>query len=317
MKTFLTTLSLAAYLALPARAECTMAPDDKAWVEAALTAWRVAEHELLKLDAAPLPLIVTADTACRYEGRPGQDGAVDWRAEAHEGAIRLPGGGDVPVGPVSFAAPASADAPGFFVMTLPSVWQAAGVNSELGLTELMDGVMLHEIMHTRQFPFVEPLLKALNAPDDLTDDSLQARWKDDAAYVAAFEAERDALFAAAAAADDEAARAGAAEALRLMRARRDAYFTGEDDVWAAYDDIFLTMEGLGQWIAYAWVARVRPEMSRDALLTAVRRGGKHWSQDEGLALFLVIDRLVPDWQSRAFAQTPEFAEALLARAAGE
>ena len=310
-------LSLAASLILPAGAQCAMSPEDKAWVEVSLSNWRVAERELLRLEPAPMPLILVADATCVYQALPDADGRADWRSEPHHGAVPLPGGEQVPLGPLSFAAPASGDAAGFLVMTLPSVWRAAGVDSEIGLSALMDGVMLHEIMHTRQFEFIAPKLTALNAPDDLDDDSLQARWKDNAAYVAAFEAERDALFAAALASDDEDARAKAAEALSLMRARRERFFVGADATWAAYDDIFLTMEGLGQWIAYAWYVRTRPEMTPDAIRAVVRRGGKYWSQDEGLALFLVIDRLVPGWQAYGFATEPDFAEALLARAAGE
>jgi hypothetical protein len=37
-----------------------------------------------------------------------------------------------------------------------------------------------------------------------------------------------------------------------------------------------------------------------AALPGMRRGGRHWSQDEGLAIFLLIDRLVPGWQARVF-----------------
>ncbi|MFT3809289.1 MAG: hypothetical protein QM698_05175 [Micropepsaceae bacterium] len=317
MKPLLVLVASLSFLAAQARAECVMAPDDRAWAETALANWRIAERELLHLAPAPLPLIVVADGACTYQGTMDAGAAITWRAEPHEGEIVLPGGARVPPGPVSFASPAADGAPAFFVMTLPSVWAAAGGTSELGLTALMDGVMLHEIMHTRQFDLMAPKFATLDAPDDLDDDSLQARWKDDAAYVAAYEAERDALFAAAAATGDAEARTKAAEALASMRARRANFFAGPDAVWAVYDDIFLTMEGLGQWVAYAWFARERSDLNGDALLAAVRRGGRHWSQDEGLALFLVIDRLVPDWQAHAFAAEPEFAEALLARAAGE
>ena len=53
-----------------------------------------------------------------------------------------------------------------------------------------------------------------------------------------------------------------------------------------------TMEGLGQFTMYAWMidpkgGRVLPQTA----LTGVRRGKKSWSQDEGLALFLVLNNL--------------------------
>ena len=33
-------------------------------------------------------------------------------------------------------------------------------------------------------------------------------------------------------------------------------------------------------------------------------GTRWWSQEEGLALFLVLDRLLPDWPDRAFSANP-------------
>jgi hypothetical protein len=46
----------------------------------------------------------------------------------------------------------------------------------------------------------------------------------------------------------------------------------------------------------------------------VRRGGRQWSQDQGLALLLVVDRLLPGWQQRAFRDPDWRAERLLAAA---
>jgi hypothetical protein len=204
-------------------------------------------------------------------------------------------------------------------MSLPSVWRAAGVTSEIGLERLMDGVLIHEIMHTRQFYFVEPRLKALTRryglPDDLDDDSLQAAFEKTPAYVSDYEAERDLLFAAAAAPDTAEAKRLGRLALEKLRSRRARWFTGDNEKWAELDEVFLTMEGAGQWAAYAWYTdpgggRLAPATA----LRAVRRGGRSWSQDKGLALFLVVDRLLPKWQTLAFAKEPVTAEGLLARA---
>ena len=101
---------------------------------------------------------------------------------------------------------------------------------------------------------------------------------------------------------------------RHASAARD---TGRTAYWAEFDDVFLTMEGLGQWLAYSWYVSARgPHIAPEVALREVRRGGRYWTQDEGLALFLVVDRLVPGWQRLAFAKQPLLAEALLARAAG-
>ena len=49
-------------------------------------------------------------------------------------------------------------------------------------------------------------------------------------------------------------------------------------------------------------------------LRLVRDNRKYWSQDEGLALFLLVDALVPGWQARVFSATPASPFALLEEA---
>ncbi|SMF61482.1 hypothetical protein [Allosphingosinicella indica] len=313
-------MMIAAALALASPApQCVMNPVDRLWAERALDNFGKVSGEKLQLADRALPTVVMFDAACSYVAPPGRT-ALRFSAKRHGGTVTLPDGGEVPVGTISFAAPETTTSPGYFVMALPSVWRAQGVKSKLGLERLMDGVLLHEMMHTYQFYFVTPRLAELTEtyglPDDLSDDSLQEAFKDNANYVAAYEEERDLLFAAARAPDDGQARHLAGEALAKMRARRARFFTGDQAKWAPLDEIFLTMEGIGQWVSYAWLAD--PEggaVPEDLLLPEVRRGGRFWTQDEGLAAFLVIDRLVPGWQRHAFAETPETVEALLARAA--
>jgi hypothetical protein len=51
------------------------------------------------------------------------------------------------------------------------------------------------------------------------------------------------------------------------------------------------MEGLGQYSMFAWL--VHPQganLSPETALKATRRKRKKWSQDEGLALFLILNR---------------------------
>ena len=276
--------------------------------------WNTVAARHLKLPPQPPPKIITFDARCEFRLAGGR-----WSGKPHGGKVTLPDGGRLPPGVASFAAPAGPAGEAFFVMSLPSVWQAAGVTSEIGLERLMEGVLIHEIMHTRQFYFVEPRLKELTRryglPDDLDDDSLQRAFEKTPAYVSDFDAERNLLFAAAAAPDKAEAKRLARLALEKLRSRRARRFTGESAKWVELDEIFLTMEGAGQWAAYAWFTdpsggRLAPATA----LRAVRRGGRSWSQDEGLAIFLVVDRLLPNWQALAFAKEPVTAEGLLALA---
>lgn len=282
-----------------ATSECTMDPADAAWLAGALGRWQEAEGTWLHLAPAPLPTIETADAACTYVLPRGNFALI--QGQAH-GGMPVLAGQAVPPGPVSFA-----NGPDRFVMTLPSLWRAAGVTSEAGLERLMTGVLLHEIMHTRQAGIAASAIGAMERAsglgDGLSDDSVQHAFADNADYVAAWQAERDLLFAAAAAPDDRQARDLAGQALAMLRDRRARWFTGDKAWMSDADDVFLTMEGAGQWLAWREMAASDGgNLPPAAALAATRRGGRQWTQDEGLALMLVLDRLLPDWQQRAFRE---------------
>ena len=307
-------LALAGCATAPMPADCVMAAADRAWLVGALDNWRRIEPELLRLPAQPPPTVAAIDGQCTYllpQG--GFDGV---QAMRHSGTVVLPDGAEAPIGPISFASGEG----GYFAMSLPSVWRAAGVTSELGLERLMDGVLLHEMMHIRQTALASQALadaaRAAGISDDeLSDDIVQARFADDEEYVAAWSRERDALFAAAAAPDDAQARQLAGQAVELMRARRARWFTGDKASFTAMDDVFLTMEGMGQWLIYRYFTSPEGgELAPADALRAVRRNQRWWSQDEGLALILVVDRLLPNWQERAFRDPDWRAERLLAAA---
>lgn len=290
-----------------------MGAADRVWLEAALANWQRFAKQELHLPDAPLPTVYAIDAVCTFKLPAGDVASI--QGERHGEQVALPDGQQVPLGPISFAFDRDQ-----FVMSLPSVWRAAGVTSELGLETLMDGVLLHEIMHTRQSELASASLAPLAASagvadDELTDDIVQDRFASDPAYAAAWSEERDILYAAATAADDAETRRLAARALELVRARHSRWFAGDKSAFAGLDDVFLTMEGMGQWMIYRYFlspegAAVPPAQA----LRAVRRGGRQWSQDEGLALMLVIDRLLPGWQRRAFRDPDWRAERLLAAA---
>ena len=295
-----------------AQPRCTMSEAERAWVESALQAWQQVATGRLKLKPHREPIIVLFDARCRFEK---VDGRSAWKSEPHNGSIRIPGGAEVPAQVTSFASSDSKSATPYFVMALPSVWQAAKVPISADLKGLT-GVFLHEFSHTRQLEPLKPVFEAAEAKrkmdEDFNDDSLQGRFESDPAYVAVVEKEIALLFQAAAAADDAASRKLAAEALALMEARQKRWFVGEDSYWKNYDDLFLTMEGFGQWVAYAWLADPKGGKLEPAEALEKMRGRRRWwTQDQGLALFLVVDRLVPNWAEQAFDTPPKLGIDLL------
>jgi hypothetical protein len=295
-----------------------MSEGDAAWSRDALTAWELARSGILHLgDARGQPVIVLFDATCSFRG----DGRGKWLGAPHKGAVPLPNGQRVPPRVTSFAAPYDRDEHAFFTMALPTVWVADRVESELGLETLLTAVLVHEMTHTRQFHFFAPRLADATAryqlPDDLDDDTVQTRFEAVPAFTADIAAERDLLFAAAAWPDEPMARNLVRRAKARIDERRITYFVGGDAKYAELEDIFLTMEGVAQWASYRWLTHPRGGGRVDgrATLDAFRRGGRRWSQDEGLALFLAIDRFVPDWHLRAFADHSTGALELLAMAA--
>ena len=290
---------------------CAMSAEDRSWIDGALRAWELVREERLRLRAGYRAPIIVFDAECRFVS----SSEPEWAGEPHDGTIRLPDGRSVPAGVTSFASGEKGKPP-FFVMALPSIWRAANITGPLGFETGLTAVFIHEYMHAAQAGSLASAfekLESLGAPEDISDDSLQAKFASDPEYVAAWERERDLFYAAATERDATEARGLAADAYAAMKARQARWLKGDDALWKVADDLFLTMEGTGQWSAFAWLvhpegAALAPEAAREGM----RGRRRWWSQDEGLALFLVIDRFLPGWQKKAFGPHPKLAIDLLA-----
>ncbi len=297
---------------LPMDQRCDTAAKDRAWLSDALAAWQKAVPGFLKAPQQQLPVIVVYDVRCSYTLATPASSITRWSATEHGGEITLPHGGKIPPAPNAFNAVTDAG-DNFVVMSLPSIWRPVAPKSEIPLNWFLEGVLLHELGHWYQsavtpdisFP---ALLKRLPPSANISDDSVQEAFEANAGYVRAYEAERDLLYRAASAPTEHEARAYTCDALDRLRIRRTRYFTGSNEHWAAVDEISLTTEGLGQWLSYKWLTeghRLAPSLVQSKLR------GRYWSQEEGLAIFLTIDRLVPHWQKRLFTRSPATAHDLL------
>ena len=309
--------AMALPIAAPAVAKCSMTLAEQSWVDGSLKAWDYMSRERLRLAAVEPPTIIVFDDKCRFEA--SATIAPRWKGEEHSGRIRLPDGSDIPVGVASAASRDDKTGNSFFFMALPPIWEAAGIPIS-GDSNGLRGVFLHEFAHTRQTLALKPAFDAAAAvqpmPDDLNDDALQKKFETDPIYAAVAEKEMRLLAEAAHEPDVGKAKALAGQALALMEGRQARWFTGADAIWKHYDDIFLTMEGFGQWVAYAWLSDAKGGGLTQAAAEEKMRGRKRWwSQEEGLSLFLVIDRFVPDWPQRAFAPSPALGIDLLKIAA--
>jgi hypothetical protein len=305
----------------PVAAECALSPADQAWVDRSIAAWRFTVREITRLSVPERTsaFVFDADCILSSETAMSVDGSVAWDARSHHGTISLPGDITFPAGVTSFAGQAEDGA--FFVMSTPIVWEAGGVpGGPMGLETLMTAVLIHEGSHVvqgvtymRQFSEVA---EAAQLPETFNDDSIQERFESDADFAASIARETDLLFEAAATADSQEARRLAGEALALIQARRARFYTGEDAFLAQAEDIFLTLEGSGQWAGYHWLVHPQGASLPPAeVLAAFGRRSRWWSQIQGLALALATDRLDDGtWRATVFGDGGSAGIALLERA---
>jgi hypothetical protein len=243
---------------------------------------------------------------------------LSWKKALHHDTIRLPNKMAVPVGIMSYASEGAttSDKP-FFVMPLPSFWKAAGVDSkELGLHNLLTGVFLHEFAHSQQMQNfgrkISAYEKQYRFEVELNDDIVQHLFGKDTAYVSLYKKERDALFGLTE--KDVIDNAALAKALTLVKERQGKYFHGTYENLTELDNFFLTMEGIGQYSMFVWLTHSKGgQIPRELAIKGVRRGGKWWSQDEGLALFLILEKLAKPgaWAKQLFGRETVIVMALI------
>lgn len=320
MKLFPLLLASAALRAAPAPQdappvappECAFSAADAAWVERALEAWHYSAREITGITDVPRFRALFFDAACvrtsddallRAEAR-----ARTWSSEPHAGSIVLPDGKELPVGITSFTS--GADGLTYFAMSTPSVWSAGGAGSGEDLARTMVGVLLHEGSHVAQIgPYGKRLASLIERhalPDSFGDNVVQERFQASAEFAAAVQHETQ-LFARAAALEDEAeARYHAFEARESMRARQARWYVDADAYLTEAEDLWLTFEGAGQWAAYRWLVDPRGGGSRPEDVLPRFTADRQWSQAEGFALVLFLDRVTKgSWKRHAFGDGAE------------
>lgn len=316
---------LLALLPLTASAQECSVRAASPFIQRWLSAWELTSREILKLPDAPAPTIIFFDSVCVYttaggaapgDGPTLRGAKLPWRAFAHGDSLALPDGSRVPVGLLSFTSFDRKTGP-FFVMSAPSYWDRMGHGPENapGLT----AVFLHEFTHTRQLrgmrDAIGPIDSTWSYKEELNDDAVQKHFGSDPLYVAAYLAERDLLVRAVGASSRKEVRALAKQALAMMKRRHARWFTGNKAEFAILDDTFLSLEGAAQWAAVAWLSHpAGGGMTREAAVVKMLGKRRWWVQDEGLAIFLVVDRLMPGWPQLVFNDPSMGAVELLERA---
>jgi hypothetical protein len=266
--------------------------------------------------------VILFDARCRWSSREAlqRSSQARWSGSLHGGRILLADGSRIPVGVTSFAGEGRTGSS--FVMALPSVWESAKVKGgPLGLPILTKAVLLHEASHVSQTALmarVGRLVRQKGFGQDFSDDSIQRRFEKQPEFVASVREETRLLFAAADTADERQARILAEHALQLIAKRRKRWFSGKDAPLEEAEDLFLSMEGAGQYVGYSWlIAKEGGGLSQTVALRGFGRSARWWSQSQGLALVLAVERLnLPGWRGQLWDQ-PTLVGAELLEAAVE
>lgn len=305
----------------PARAAetCAFEGEAREWATKAFEAWGRIERERLRLTSQAKPVVHLIGERCHFVLTPRRTGeyrvagrSFQVKGLAHGGMIDTGVTAPFPVGKTAFASGAEDGKPLTFAIALPEVW-GADKKDRRDPERLFMAVFMHEFSHVQQAGALEEALsRAYISETGAADDAIQAAYAEDPDYVRAYNEEREAFLAAASAPTREEARRHLAEAADLMAARRTRWFADKPD-WVAADDVFLTMEGSGQWAAYVWSADPRGGAADPAQTFSGMRT-RWWSQEEGLAIALALDRVTPDWPALTFNTPGLTFDALIRRA---
>lgn len=218
---------------------------------------------------------------------------LQWKKKVHSGKIMLPDSSIVPVDMMSFAS-ITPSGTRFFVMPLPVFWEKSGISSTtISLDHLLTGIFLHEFSHSQIAGAfndrLNELEKKMNASVLFSDNILQDYFAGNDHYIKDFRMETMNFYNAAFSDNPVAKKQALRIGINLLNKRHAQYF--ETDSLASLqeaDRLFLTLEGLGQYTMLTWLTH--PEGAGYTITDAmpdVRRGGKQWSQEEGLALCML------------------------------
>jgi hypothetical protein len=308
-------------------AEIMPGAEDLRWMQTALHRWEDSCRRHLRLPVEPLAWVIFYDenyawhlsaekellpaheiatVTLNFAGQPRELVRV-----AHKQGLWVPGRDEaLPLKVDLSAMPYANDQKAFCIIPLPAMFhKLEGLGTAAEMDEFFLGVALHELTHTRQLSFVMAEIKRLSkrysVPEHLDDNLLEDTFGRNKVYAQRFNREMDALGDAYMAATPAQGKRDLARALTMIQQRRARYFVGQRKVYARLEEIFLALEGTGMWAHFQMARDHAPasETMQTTLMNLAQRMNA-WSQVESLALFLLIDRLVPGWQAHFFVPNP-------------
>lgn len=296
---------------------------ERLWMQQVITQWDDACAQLLKIKAKPLPWIIFYDSVAAWHLNPDLKllplHTVSAERIAFSGSkyalYRVPHTGNMWVpereaiaisSRPAAAMPYANNKKSFFVAPLPSLYhKLAPADQAKYLDFLFLGLCLHELTHTKQLNYALPQILAVQSKykmsGSIDDNMVENTFSKNEDYVKIFLEERKHLWNAVLTNNRDSCLAELSVALALAKQRRTKFFVGDFAPFDELDDSFLALEGSAMWVQFQVMKKNPPNKQTEyqTLGWLVERTNS-WSQEEGLAMFLIIDKLVPDWKSGFF-----------------
>lgn len=278
------------------------------WLWDWISSWDHLSKSTFNLETAQLPEMVFFDSTYVYSnsrisipngipfrGPKLYSQKIDWRKQQHNGKLILPDSTETNVQIMTFAAPKNNGA--YFVMPAPSYWTSIGLKNEtVPLKNMLNGIFVHEFAHTRQIDAIAFKIIGFEEKGKykypVNDDIVQNYFQSDSLYTVNFEAEVRALYELLEIKEESDLKLRTDQWLTRFRNRQKENFISISPDLATMEDLFLTMEGIGQYAMLKYYLTDKGGKYSDSLaLKATRHNKKYWSQEEGLGLILLYEKL--------------------------
>ena len=270
-------------------------------------AWELISKDVFKLEKQSPASFVFFDSTYVYTTSPltGQGGKEIngpqlfdekqvWYKKEHQGFIILPDSIKREVQMMIFASPTKEDkVKAYFVMPLLSFWIKEKVDGHgIGLEKLTAGVFTHEFSHTTQLESFDKFGQYFEAyqkefgEENFGDDMMQNIYENDTLIKLAYTKELK-LFQNASTSNEIEQTKNTKIALSSFYIKHNLILEKDKKDLKKIDDIWLTMEGVGQYAMYEYFINPKGgNLSESESLKAMKT--RWWSQEEGFAMFQLL-----------------------------
>ena len=306
-------------------ADSSQAKNEILWIQKTLDNWDSACRKDLNLRIDSLPWIIFYDSVAAWHLNANEKMLPSFQKTnsrflfnkkyyelvriPHRYNLWVPDRNPIAIGSLpTTAIPYANNQKTFFIASLPSLFHLLAPASEaVYMDYLFLGMNIHELTHTLQLPSVLPRLiqieKSYKLPESIDDNTIEIVFSKSEAYKNLFLTEKTLLWNALFNENRDSSIVQIREALKITERRKKDFFSGDSLGYSKMEDIFISLEGSAMWMQYKTMLRNVPAgMDKEGSLSWLLQRTASWSQEEGLALILLIDKFDPNWKQQFFGK---------------